>query len=30
MKVEGKYTFAGKNKTQDICFVFIDGFQEHN
>jgi hypothetical protein len=29
MAVEGTYTFAGKNKTHDICFVFIDGAQEH-
>jgi hypothetical protein len=27
--VGGTYTLAGENKTQDICFVFIDGAQKH-
>jgi len=30
MTVGGTYTLAGKNKTRDICFVFIGGAQEHN
>lgn len=30
MTVEGSYKFAGENKTQDICFVFIAGAQEDN
>jgi hypothetical protein len=29
MTLEGTCKFAGKNKTQDICFIFIDGAQEH-
>jgi hypothetical protein len=28
MAVGGKYTLAGENKTQDICFVFINGAQK--
>jgi hypothetical protein len=30
MTVDGTYKIAGKNKTPDICFIFIDGAQEHN
>jgi hypothetical protein len=30
MTVEGTWKFFKKNKTHDICFVFIDVAQEHD